>query len=104
MLTSAAQASVPATVVAAVVLDASATPRSRRDTSRDGVLDYFPTPPWAARAGGELIRRLDPPARTCWEPACGDGAFLLAASRLLDAVKLARSWRPGRGRHGETQR
>jgi hypothetical protein len=41
-------------------------------------LDFFPTPPWAARAGGELIRRLDPPvpgeaARTCWEPACGAG-------------------------------
>ena len=36
-------------------------------------LDYFPTPPWAARAGGELITRIDPPARTCWEPACGGG-------------------------------
>ncbi len=36
-------------------------------------LDYFPTPPWAARAGGELIRRLDPEARTCWEPAAGEG-------------------------------
>lgn len=36
-------------------------------------LDYFPTPPWAGRAGGELIRALDPAARTCWEPACGEG-------------------------------
>ena len=36
-------------------------------------LDYFPTPPWAARAGGELIREIDPYARTCWEPACGGG-------------------------------
>ncbi|WP_374649070.1 hypothetical protein [Rhizorhabdus sp.] len=36
-------------------------------------LDYFPTPPWAARAGAELIRRLDPEARTVWEPACGEG-------------------------------
>jgi hypothetical protein len=36
-------------------------------------LDYFPTPPWAARAGGELIKRLDPAARSCWEPACGEG-------------------------------
>ena len=38
-----------------------------------GELDYFPTPPWAARAGAELITRLDPAARTCWEPACGGG-------------------------------
>lgn len=36
-------------------------------------LDYFPTPPWAARAGGELITRLDPAATSCWEPACGEG-------------------------------
>lgn len=36
-------------------------------------LDYFPTPPWAARAGGELIRAIDPEALTCWEPACGGG-------------------------------
>jgi hypothetical protein len=37
-------------------------------------LDYFPTPPWAARAGGELIAALDPVgARTCWEPAAGGG-------------------------------
>lgn len=38
-----------------------------------GTLDYFPTPPWAARAGGELVRALDPEAKTCWEPACGEG-------------------------------
>lgn len=36
-------------------------------------LEFFPTPPWAARAGGELILRLDPLAKTCWEPACGQG-------------------------------
>jgi hypothetical protein len=36
-------------------------------------LDYFPTPPWAARVGGELVRFLDPEARTIWEPACGEG-------------------------------
>jgi hypothetical protein len=37
------------------------------------MLEYFPTPPWAARAGGELIARLDPGCWTCWEPACGQG-------------------------------
>lgn len=37
-------------------------------------LDYYPTPPWAARAGGEIINRIDPgPGWTCWEPACGEG-------------------------------
>ncbi len=36
-------------------------------------LNYFPTPPWAARAGGELIQRVDPGRWTAWEPACGEG-------------------------------
>jgi hypothetical protein len=40
-------------------------------------LNYFPTKPWAARAGGELINEIDPPKAGqrwwCWEPACGDG-------------------------------
>lgn len=48
----------------------------RRETDPEA-LDYFPTPPWAARAGGELLSWLDPmvAAReaTCWEPACGEG-------------------------------
>ena len=46
-----------------------------------GALDFFPTPPWAARAGGELIQRLDPGAWNCWEPACGQGHM---AHGLLD--------------------
>lgn len=36
-------------------------------------LQFFPTPPWAARAGGELIASLDPGDWTAWEPACGQG-------------------------------
>jgi hypothetical protein len=36
-------------------------------------LDYYPTPPWAARACGEVVQRLDPGARSIWEPACGHG-------------------------------
>lgn len=35
--------------------------------------DFFPTPPWGARSGGELVKRLDPRAASCWEPACGAG-------------------------------
>ena len=44
-------------------------------------LDFFPTPPWAARAGGELIQKLDPGPWNCWEPACGQGHM---AHGLLD--------------------
>ncbi len=35
--------------------------------------DLFPTPPWGARAGAELIRQLDPEAEDVWECACGAG-------------------------------
>ncbi|QAY77906.1 hypothetical protein [Sphingosinicella sp. BN140058] len=41
-------------------------------------LEFFPTPPWAARAGGELIKLIDPEARTVWEPACGQGHMAAA--------------------------
>lgn len=43
-----------------------------RDPLADSV-DFFPTPPWGARCGAELITRLDPAARTVWEPAAGAG-------------------------------
>lgn len=46
---------------------------AHREATTPDDLDYFPTPPWAARAGGELIKQLDPGARTCWEPAAGGG-------------------------------
>lgn len=36
---------------------------------------FFPSWPWTGRAGGELIRRIDPEARSCWEPACGIGSL-----------------------------
>lgn len=36
-------------------------------------LDFFASPPWACRAGAELVRRIDPMAEDAWEPACGDG-------------------------------
>jgi len=45
---------------------------SRQPTAEDDP-DFFPTPPWGARAGAELVRRLDPRATTVWEPACGAG-------------------------------
>ena len=55
-------------------------------------LNFFPTPPWAARAGCEMVRMLDPQARTVREPACGMGhmsgplaeAFEVTASDIHD--------------------
>lgn len=47
-------------------------------------LNFFPTPPWAARAGGELIRALDPQARTIWEPACGELHMARALAETFD--------------------
>ena len=52
-------------------------------------LNYFPTPPWAARAGGELVRMLDPAARSAWEPACGGGHMALP----LEAYFVDGVWR-----------
>lgn len=43
-----------------------------RDPDADS-RDFFPTPPWGARAGAELIKRLDPGAVSVWEPCCGAG-------------------------------
>lgn len=45
---------------------------SRQPTAADDP-DFFPTPLWGARAGGELVKRLDPRARSIAEPACGAG-------------------------------
>ncbi len=38
-------------------------------------LDFYGTPPWAGRAGAEIILRLDPTARSVEEPACGEGTM-----------------------------
>jgi hypothetical protein len=46
-------------------------------------LDFFPTPPWAARAGAELVAHLDPVARRFCDPACGEGHIAGPAGELL---------------------
>lgn len=48
--------------------------------------DFYPTPPWGARAGAELVRRLDPRAASVADPACGSGTM---------AHGLSEAW-PGR--------
>jgi hypothetical protein len=52
----------------------------------DDTADYFPTPPWAARAGGELIQRIDPGSWTVWEPACGGGHMAHGLSDYFNEV------------------
>lgn len=47
-------------------------------------LDYFPTPPWAARAIAHRIKQLDPGASKLWEPACGEGHFAEPCKELFD--------------------
>lgn len=53
-------------------------------------LELFPTPPWAARAGGELIAEIDPPPAGrrwwCWEPACGLGHMAHGLADYFEAV------------------
>ena len=52
-------------------------------------LDFYPTPPWAARAGAELIKRLDPHARRIWEPACGEGHMADPLRAYFDTVEAS---------------
>ena len=50
-------------------------------------LEYFPTPPWAARAGGELIAKLDPTPGYCWEPCCGKGHMVHGLADYFTGVR-----------------
>lgn len=49
-------------------------------------LEYYPTPPWAARAIARFLLDLDPAATSCWEPACGEGHFAEPLSELFPRV------------------
>jgi hypothetical protein len=51
-------------------------------------LEYFPTPPWAARAGAELISAIDPKAQSIWEPACGEGHILYPLREYFEPGKV----------------
>lgn len=50
-------------------------------------LDFYPTPPWAARAGAELISEIDPEAKTVWEPACGQGHMAEPLGEYFDVTE-----------------
>jgi hypothetical protein len=65
-------------------------------------LQYFPTPPWAARAGGELITDLDPGDWWAWEPACGEGHMAQGLGDYFPKVHATDIHDHGwAGRHGE---
>lgn len=49
-------------------------------------LDWFATPPWASRAGAEIVRLVDRQARHVWEPACGDGIMAEALREYFPSV------------------
>lgn len=51
--------------------------------------DYFPTQPWAARAVAELVMRVDPRARSAWEPACGEGIMARGLSDYFDRLIMS---------------
>lgn len=52
-------------------------------------LDFFPTPPWGARAGAEIIRRFDPLARIVKEPASGEGHMSEPLSEYFPLVRAS---------------
>lgn len=65
-------------------------------------LDYFPTPPWAARAGcrflvDELGERLED--QHCWEPACGEGHLVRGLRDHFAAVHASDVRRYGDDQH-----
>lgn len=64
-------------------------------------LNYFPTPPWAGRAGAELIRRVAPGARSIEEPACGQGHLAEVLGESFPAVHASDIHPFGYGRVGD---
>lgn len=52
-------------------------------------LDYYPTPPWVARACCEVIFQVDACARSMWEPACGQGHLAHGAADYFDRIALS---------------
>lgn len=51
--------------------------------------DFFPTGPWGGRAGGEIIKRLDPKARSAGEFACGAGHMVHALRDYFPIVRAS---------------
>ncbi len=56
----------------------------RADQADD--INFYPTAPWAARAGAEVIRLFDPVAKSAYEPACGPGMMAHGLRDYFDIV------------------
>lgn len=48
--------------------------------------DFFPTPPWAARAMAEVVLQVDPLARTACDPAAGEGHMVWGLDGYFNRV------------------
>lgn len=60
-------------------------------------VSFFPTRCWGARAGGELIKRLDPQARTVWECAAGHHSMAHGLGDYFDVVHTSDAFDYGVG-------
>lgn len=49
-------------------------------------LEWFATPPFASRAGAELIQHIHPDAATAWEPCCADGIMAACLGETIPLV------------------
>ena len=63
-----------------------------RDHTADDV-EFFPTPPWGARAGAELVKRIDPIARSAWDPCCGAGHMVHGLRDYFRSVRASDAYR-----------
>jgi hypothetical protein len=74
---------------------------ARRETTKaEGILDFFPTPPWATRAVLPLLAELSTQplaALTCWEPACGEGHMAAPLMEAFHFVAASDVWPYGFG-------
>lgn len=87
-------------MVKATPQGSSAVMARRETTKAEGVLDFFPTPPWATRAVLPLLAKLSPRPLgelTCWEPACGEGHMACPLGEGFAAVHSSDVWPYGHG-------
>lgn len=60
-------------------------------------VDFYPTAPWGGRTGGEIIRMLDPWARSYWECASGSGSLAHGLADYAEAVFRSDAYDYGTG-------
>jgi len=58
-------------------------------TARNRKLEFFPTWPWATRAGAELVKFLDPRAREVLDPCCGEGHMAMVLTEYFASVRAS---------------